>query len=185
MRLKSFLAVIYLLKELNATFLVLILKTPRASPFNEFRPINLCNSIYNIFSKVLEIRLQRVLPLIISLHQSGFVAGRKILDPIITVHENIHSLMVNKRTSFLLKLNLVKSYEWVNWSFLFKILYAFGFFDNFVKLIQSLISMVSFFVLVNGSPSYFFKSSRGLDGVIQFHPSSSLSWLNLWVGHYN
>lgn len=48
-----------LLKELNGTFLVLILKIPGTSTFNEFRPINLCNLIYKIFSKVLSMRLQR------------------------------------------------------------------------------------------------------------------------------
>ena len=35
-----------LLKELNATFMVLILKTLGANLMNKFRPINLYNSFY-------------------------------------------------------------------------------------------------------------------------------------------
>lgn len=150
------------LKELNSTFFVLILKIPRALAFNECRPISLCNSIYKIFSKVLVLRLQRVLPLIISPNKSGFVSKRKILDPIITVHENIHSLMVNKRPDFLLKLDLVKAYDRVNWTFLYKILFAFGLSDTFVQFVRSLTSTVSFSMLVNGSPSDFFRSSMGV-----------------------
>lgn len=60
-----------LLKELNSSFIVLVPKKPSASSFDELCPISLCNSVYNIFSKVLAVRLQRILPLIISPQQMG------------------------------------------------------------------------------------------------------------------
>ena len=75
-----------LLKELNATFLVLIPKIPGADTLDKFRPISLCNSFYKIIAKVLTSRLLRILPLIISPQQTGFVPGRQILDSIVTVH---------------------------------------------------------------------------------------------------
>lgn len=85
--------------------------------FEEFRPINLCNSIFKILSKVLALRLQHILPFIISPQQNGFLAGRKILDSILSVHENIHYLSVNKQASFILKLDLLKAYDRVDWGF--------------------------------------------------------------------
>lgn len=36
-------------------------------------------------------------PSIISPQQSGFVPSREILDSIITIHENIHSLVESKK----------------------------------------------------------------------------------------
>lgn len=42
-----------LLKEINATFLVLIPKVKGADSFETFRPMSLCNSFYKIFVKVL------------------------------------------------------------------------------------------------------------------------------------
>ena len=118
-----------LLKELNATFLVLIPKTPGVDSLNLFRPISLCNSFYNIISKVLTSCILKVLPLIISPQQSRFVPGRQILDSITMVHEVIHSLEARKREGFLLKLDLSKAYDRVDWGFLKVVLQAFGFDD--------------------------------------------------------
>lgn len=90
------------LKEFNTTFIVLIPKKPDANCFQYFRPISLCNSIYKILTKNLIFRLKKVLTLLILKNQNGFVQGRQIIDSIIAVHESIHSLLVNKRPSFLL-----------------------------------------------------------------------------------
>lgn len=50
------------LREINATFLVLIPKVPRADSWDLIRPINLCNSFYKIISKVQTTRLIKTLP---------------------------------------------------------------------------------------------------------------------------
>ncbi len=54
-----------LLKEINATFLVLIPKVPGLDSFDNFRPISLCNSFYKIISKVLTNCIIKTLPDII------------------------------------------------------------------------------------------------------------------------
>ena len=78
------------------------------------------------------------------------------------VHEVIHSLEEGRREGFLLKLDLSKAYDHVHSSFLNWVLRAFGFDAKVYKLINSLISTLSLVVLINGSPSEFFKPSRGL-----------------------
>lgn len=65
-----------ILKEINSTFIVLILKVPGVDSLDAFRLIGLCNSFYKIISKVLTTRLLTVLPSIISSQQKGFVPGR-------------------------------------------------------------------------------------------------------------
>lgn len=62
----------------------------------------------------------------------------------------------------MLKLDLSKSYDRVDWDFLKSGLEAFGFNKRSTKLIHYLVSMTTFSMLVNGSPTPFFKSSRGL-----------------------
>jgi len=76
----------------NYTFIALVPKVDQPSTPNKYRPIALCNIIYKIVSKIIASRLKLLLPLIISLEQSGYVEGRQITDRIILTHEIIHSL---------------------------------------------------------------------------------------------
>ena len=81
-----------ILQALNATLLTLIPKEGQAYHPKQFRPIALCNVIYKLLTKVIARRLKPILPMIISLEQSGYVEGRQILDSAILAHEVIHSL---------------------------------------------------------------------------------------------
>lgn len=78
------------------------------------------------------------------------------------VHENIHSLNKSGKQGFLMKLDLSKAYDRMDWELLSKILQAFGFDQGVVKLIMQLVTMVSSFVTVNGGSSPFSRPSRGL-----------------------
>ena len=78
------------------------------------------------------------------------------------VHEVIHSLEEGEREGMLLKLDLSKAYDRVNWAFLDKVLNAFGFDQKVCKIISQLVATSSLSILVNGVPIDFFKPSRGL-----------------------
>ena len=148
------------LKEIKST-LVFPKKIGADSP-DQFRPISLCNSFYKIISKVLTSRFLLVLPSLISDQQNGFIPGRQILNSIIAAHENIHSLSCSNNQGFIMKIDIAKANDKVEWAFLAKILQAFGFDHKIVGAIYQLISTSSIFVLVNGSSSHFFNPSRGL-----------------------
>lgn len=65
-----------MLKQWNATTIMLIPKITNASSTSDFRPISLCNTVYKVISKLLAGRLKSLLPLIISNAQSAFHPGR-------------------------------------------------------------------------------------------------------------
>lgn len=125
---KEFFGARKLLKEINGTFIALIPKIQGADSMDKFKPISLCNSFYKIILKVR--------PSLISHQQNGFVPRRKFLDSIIIVHENSYSLVMAKKQGFILKLDLSKAYNRVDWSFLMKVLLAFGFSNKCVDLFK-------------------------------------------------
>ena len=86
------------------------------------------------------------------------------------VHEVIHSLKAGKREGLLLKLDISKAYDQVDWTFLGSVLQAFGFDQDVHKLISQLISTSLLAIMVNGSPSNFFKPLRDLRQGDPFSP---------------
>lgn len=151
-----------ILKAFNATFLTLIPKEQGANSPEKFRPISLCNVILKIITNVIANRLKPLLLFLVSSKQTGFVEGRQILDDIILAHEMIHSLKQTKSPSMLLKVDLAKAYDKVDWDYLKEILTTYGFSHDQVKWIGNIISSAFFSILVNGSPSDTFNPSRGL-----------------------
>ena len=56
----------------------------------------------------------------------------------------------------------VTAYDQINWNFILKVLKRMGFGGKWVGWIKWCMSTATFFVLINGSPTGFFGSSRGL-----------------------
>ena len=67
-------------KSISSTLIVLLPKVNFPQDFSQFRPISLCNLVNKVISKLLAVRLAKVLPSVISPQQSGFVKGRQIFD---------------------------------------------------------------------------------------------------------
>ncbi|RVW32762.1 putative ribonuclease H protein [Vitis vinifera] len=99
---------------------------------------------------------------LVSKSQNAFVEGRQILDASLIANEAIHSMQNSGGGGILCKLDIEKAYDHVNWSFLFWLMEMMGFGAKWISWIQWCIGTVSFSVLINGTSSGFFKSSRGL-----------------------
>lgn len=148
----------FMLGALNATFVALIPKVDKPENWNDFRPMSLCNLIYKVIMKIISIRINPVLSRFVSKEQFGFLDQRQILDAIVVAQESVHSIKVKKLKSLVLKLDLIKAYDRVNWVFLTLVLLQVGLSLEVVNWIMGCLRSANFVVLINGDPSKFFLS---------------------------
>jgi len=92
----------------------------------------------------------------------GFLKGRQILDTIGTTHECLHSIKTKKLQAVILKLDLKKDYNCMNWDYLRLLLLHCGFGYLMSKWIMGCVSSATFTVLINGEATKFINSGRGL-----------------------
>ena len=83
------------------------------------------------------------------------------MDVVLVANEVIDSILKSNEGAVMCKLEIEKVYDHVDWS-LFSVMSMKGFGEQWIRWMQWCISTTRFSVLVNGSPSGFFQSSRGL-----------------------
>ena len=98
----------------------------------------------------------------ISQEQFGFLKDRQIFEPIGIVQEVLHSVKTKNLCAFVLKLDLSKAFDRVDWTYVRLILIQIGIPLLTVNWIMGCLSSVNFAVLINGTPSTFFTASRGI-----------------------
>ncbi len=94
----------------------------------DLRPINLCNTLYKVIAKVLVNHLKLLMSSLVSNFQNAFIPNRSIQDNVIIAYEllhvikhtNIHSHQKGHKA--ILKLDIRKTYDKLEWSFIEKIL---------------------------------------------------------------
>lgn len=128
----------------------------------DFRPVSLVGSLYKIFSKVLASRLSSVMDKLISPNQSSFLKARLLVDGVVAVNELVDFLKHNKEPYLLFKVDFEKSYNSVRWSFLYYMLFRFGFSDKWRGWIRAYVFCGNLAVLVNGCSACEININRGL-----------------------
>lgn len=145
-------------------YISLIPKKDNPEHAGDFRPITLSNVIFKIISKVLVNRLRPLMQKIIGPYQNSFLSGRSSLDNVVLTQEVVHTMnrKSGRKGYMVVKLDLQKAYDSVDWGFLKETLEVFGFPKVFIKLILFSLEESSISVLWNGVKQVPFKPGRGL-----------------------
>jgi hypothetical protein len=124
---------------LNFAAITIIPKVENAEDMRNFRPINLLNCNFKIFSKLLTLRLEKICQRLIAKEQSAFISGRYILESVVITHEILHSLDRSNRPGVIFKIDYENAYDRVNLDFLIEILESRGFGNIWVGWIKKII----------------------------------------------
>lgn len=80
------------------------------------------------------------------------------MQEVISLFKNKHK----KKGLILLKIDLEKAFDRLEWSFIRETILYLGFLTNFIKIIMSCITTSEITILVNGGRTNFFKPSKGI-----------------------
>lgn len=154
-----------LLRDLNETYIVLIPKNKNLVSVMELRPIALCNDLMKIITKIIANRLKEVLSVIISDTQSAFIPGRLISDNIMISYEVMHYLKrkrFGKEGYMMIKLDIIKAYDRIEWEFLEAMLRKMGFSEKWIHLVLCCVRTVTYNIVHGDTDIAHFIPSCGL-----------------------
>jgi hypothetical protein len=111
---------------------------------------------------MLSMRLAPLLPELVSPNQSAFMQKRFIQENFLHVQGMIKGMHHDKTSGFFLKLDIMKTFDSVIWSFLLDLLEVLGFRERWRRWICLLLSSATHRVLLNGKPGPRIVHHRGL-----------------------
>ena len=142
----------------NVSFIYLVPKIDNPQQLSDFRPISLVGCLYKIVSKVLSLRLKKVISKLIDTRQSA----RDLLYSVLVANEVLEKVNRRKNSCVYFKVDYEKAYDSVSWEFLYYMLGRLGLCEKWIIWIKSCLESSFVSVLVNGSPTSEFYPKRGL-----------------------
>lgn len=138
--------------SLLTAFLTLIPKKDMPENAADFRPITLLNVAFKIILKVLVNRMRPIMKKIIGPHHNSFLPGRSTLDNVILTQEVVHGMnhKRGRKGTLVVKIDLRKAYDTLNWGFLEAVLRDFGFPAGFIDLVMFAVRKSVISILWNG-----------------------------------
>ncbi|KAL0455462.1 UNVERIFIED_CONTAM: LINE-1 reverse transcriptase [Sesamum latifolium] len=170
-----------LLKQINATLLVLIPKVQLPVRVSDYRPIACCNVIYKVITKILVRRMQLIFHLLIDHTQTAFVPRSSISDNVLLAQELLaryNQARLPRRCT--IKVDIQKAYDSVHWDFILEGLRIFNFPPRFIGWIEQCITTISFSVSLNESMHGFFQGSRAIRQGDPMSPYLFVIVMELW-----
>ena len=127
-----------------------------------WRPVSLLNVDYKILTKVIALRLEKILPKIASSSQSGYIKGRFIGESIRLIKDVMDFTKQKELPGIAVFLDFEKAFGSIEWDFLQKCLQTFNFGPQLRRWVSIFYNNITSCVLNNGYASNHFTLERGV-----------------------
>jgi len=117
---------------------------------------------FKIASKVIASRLHNIIPKLVDISQTGFVKDRLIGDSIRVIIDLMDICKLKKQNITLMMIDFEKTFDTLNWNFLFKTLQSMNFGPSLINWVKTFYTNIESCVMNNGSTSGYFKIKRGV-----------------------
>ena len=134
---------------------------PREYLKKNWRPISLLNVVFKTATSCIAERMKKVLPTLISEDQTGFMANRYIGNNNRLIYDLINYCNTNRSIGLLLCIDFEKAFDPLSWTFMHRVLKAFGFHNDIRRQICVFYNNIKSTVLVNGQPFPWFSIKTG------------------------
>ncbi|KAF9678477.1 hypothetical protein SADUNF_Sadunf07G0039000 [Salix dunnii] len=94
---------------------------------DHYRPICMVHGVYKIVSQVLSKRIAGIIQHVISDNQTGFIAGRQIVDGFMIASEAIHVMKLSRESGMNLKVDFHRAFDSALWDYLDETMHHMGF----------------------------------------------------------
>ncbi|CAF3957632.1 unnamed protein product, partial [Rotaria magnacalcarata] len=136
---------------LNALLTLLKKDDNNNGSLKNYRPLSLMNIDYKILSKVLSIRLRKVLDQVIHIDQSCGIPGRTIHDNVHIIRSIIEYYSRHRDPIAIIQWDQEKAFDRINHVYLLETLKRLGFGSNYINWIKLLYLNATFKIKINNS----------------------------------
>ena len=126
-----------------------------------WRPISLINVDAKVISKILALRLQSILPDIISQNQFAFVKGRNIDEAIRVISDILEYTSKESIPGIIFGADYERAFDSLDFYFIFSVMKVFGFPEYFINWVEILHNQLESCVMNNGFSTGYFPVKRG------------------------
>ena len=126
-----------------------------------WRPISLMNVDTKIASKVIALRMKKVLPNIINYDQTAYVKNRYIGESIRVIDDILYHAKQENLDEILFAADMEKTFDSLEHNFIFSTLTKFGFGQEFIQWVRTFLRNGSSCVMNNGVSTGYFNLERG------------------------
>ena len=121
-----------------------------------WRPISLINVDTKILSKSLALRIKKILSSLIHSDQTAYVRDRYIGESVRLINDVLEFTDHEKIEAILVSADFEKAFDSIDHSFLFSVLKCFGFDDEFIQWVRTLLNNAKSCVTKNGHSTGYF-----------------------------